>query len=32
MLTLHKRLLELAYTKEQLLVQNDMVAFSALVK
>ncbi|MCV9899998.1 flagellar protein FlgN [Exiguobacterium sp. N5] len=32
MLTLHKRLLELAYAKEQQLIQNDMVAFSTLVK
>lgn len=32
MLTLHKRLLELAYEKKQLLIRNDMAAFSALVK
>lgn len=32
MLTLHTRLLELAYAKEQLLIKGDMPAFSALVK
>lgn len=32
MLTLHTRLLELAYEKERLLIANDMPAFSKLIK
>lgn len=32
MLTLHTRLLELAYEKEQVLINGDMPAFTALVK